>query len=129
MTIKDKKFLSDETINELDSVFFESYHENVCSVAIENFRRDGHVATILVGHTEGAASYTKVLDNELSDEAVNLSKVLKRKKITTYSFVSEGKVLKQNSKKKTDCIIVSSHNKAGDARTTIYEIQDRKKKK
>ena len=127
MTKKVKEYLSDETINELDSAFFDSYHENVCEVAIENFRRDNHVATILVGHTRGAASYTKLFDKELKDEAVNLMKVLQRKNITTYSFVSEGKVRKQNQKKKVECIIISSHNKAGDARTTIYEIVNRDK--
>ena len=127
MTKKVKEYLSDETINELDSAFFDAYHENVCEVAIENFRRDNHVATILVGHTRGAASYTKVFDKELQDEAVNLMKVLQRKNITTYSFVSEGKVRKQNQRKKVECIIISSHNKAGDARTTIYEIVNRDK--
>ena len=127
MTKKVKEYLSDETINELDSAFFDSYHENVCEVAIENFRRDNHVATILVGHTRGAASYTKLFDKELKDEAVNLMKVLQRKNITTYSFVSEGKVRKQNQRKKVECIIISSHNKAGDARTTIYEIVNRDK--
>ena len=127
MTKKVKEYLSDETINELDSAFFDAYHENVCEVAIENFRRDNHVATILVGHTRGAASYTKLFDKELKDEAVNLMKVLQRKNISTYSFVSEGKVRKQNQKKKVECIIISSHNKAGDARTTIYEIVDRDK--
>lgn len=127
MTKKVKEYLSDETINELDSAFFDAYHENVCEVAIENFRRDNHVATILVGHTRGAASYTKVFDKELQDEAVNLMKVLQRKNITTYSFVSEGKVRKQNQTKKVECIIISSHNKAGDARTTIYEIVNRDK--
>ena len=127
MTKKVKEYLSDETINELDSAFFDSYHENVCEVAIENFRRDNHVATILVGHTRGAASYTKLFDKELKDEAVNLMKVLQRKNISTYSFVSEGKVRKQNQKKKVECIIISSHNKAGDARTTIYEIVNRDK--
>ena len=127
MTKKVKEYLSDETINELDSAFFDAYHENVCEVAIENFRRDNHVATILVGHTRGAASYTKVFDKELQDEAVNLMKVLQRKNITTYSFVSEGKVRKQNQRKKGECIIISSHNKAGDARTTIYEIVNRDK--
>ena len=79
MTKKVKEYLSDETINELDSAFFDAYHENVCEVAIENFRRDNHVATILVGHTRGAASYTKLFDKELKDEAVNLMKVLQRK--------------------------------------------------
>tara|TARA_Y100000816_G_scaffold291231_1_gene281996 strand:+ start:423 stop:890 length:468 start_codon:yes stop_codon:yes gene_type:complete len=127
MTKKVKEYLSDETINELDSAFFDAYHENVCEVAIENFRRDNHVATILVGHTRGAASYTKLFDKELKDEAVNLMKVLQRKNISTYSFVSEGKVRKQNQKKKVECIIISSHNKAGDARTTIYEIVNRDK--
>ena len=127
MTKKVKEYLSDETINELDSAFFDAYHENVCEVAIENFRRDNHVATILVGHTRGAASYTKLFDKELKDEAVNLMKVLQRKNITTYSFVSEGKVRKQNQRKKVECIIISSHNKAGDARTTIYEIVNRDK--
>ena len=127
MTKKVKEYLSDETINELDSAFFDAYHENVCEVAIDNFRRDNHVATILVGHTRGAASYTKVFDKELQDEAVNLMKVLQRKNITTYSFVSEGKVRKQNQRKKVECIIISSHNKAGDARTTIYEIVNRDK--
>ena len=127
MTKKDKEYLSDITINELDSAFFDAYHENVCEVAIENFRRDNHVATILVGHTRGAASYTKLFDKELKDEAVNLMKVLQRKNISTYSFVSEGKVRKQNQKKKVECIIISSHNKAGDARTTIYEIVNRDK--
>ena len=127
MTKKVKEYLSDETINELDSAFFDAYHENVCEVAIENFRRDNHVATILVGHTRGAASYTKVFDKELQDEAVNLMKVLQRKNITTYSFVSEGKVRKQNQTKKVECIIISTHNKAGDARTTIYEIVNRDK--
>ena len=52
---------------------------------------------------------------------------LQRKNISTYSFVSEGKVRKQNQKKKVECIIISSHNKAGDARTTIYEIVNRDK--
>jgi|TARA_A100001388_G_C28720139_1_gene475915 hypothetical protein len=127
MTKKVKEYLSDETINELDSAFFDAYHENVCEVAIDNFRRDNHVATILVGHTRGAASYTKLFDKELKDEAVNLMKVLQRKNISTYSFVSEGKVRKQNQKKKVECIIISSHNKAGDARTTIYEIVNRDK--
>ena len=127
MTKKVKEYLSDETINELDSAFFDAYHENVCEVAIENFRRDNHVATILVGHTRGAASYTKLFDKELKDEAVNLMKVLQRKNISTYSFVSEGKVRKQNQRKKVECIIISSHNKAGDARTTIYEIVNRDK--
>ncbi len=127
MTKKVKEYLSDETINELDSAFFDAYHENVCEVAIDNFRRDNHVATILVGHTRGAASYTKLFDKELKDEAVNLMKVLQRKNITTYSFVSEGKVRKQNQRKKVECIIISSHNKAGDARTTIYEIVNRDK--
>tara|TARA_R100000353_G_scaffold39469_1_gene31330 strand:- start:690 stop:1157 length:468 start_codon:yes stop_codon:yes gene_type:complete len=129
MTIKDKKFLSDITINELDSAFFDAYHENVCEVAIENFRRDGHVATILVGHTRGTASFTKLFDKELKDEAVNLFKILKRKSISTYSFVSEGKVKKPKQRKKAECIIISSHNKAGDARTTIYEITNRDKLK
>ena len=100
MTKKVKEYLSDETINELDSAFFDAYHENVCEVAIDNFRRDNHVATILVGHTRGAASYTKLFDKELKDEAVNLMKVLQRKNISTYSFVSEGKVRKQNQKKR-----------------------------
>jgi len=127
MTKKVKEYLSDETINELDSAFFDAYHENVCEVAIDNFRRDNHVATILVGHTRGAASYTKLFDKELKHEAVNLMKVLQRKNISTYSFVSEGKVRKQNQKKKVECIIISSHNKAGDARTTIYEIVNRDK--
>ena len=127
MTKKVKEYLSDETINELDSAFFDAYHENVCEVAIDNFRRHNHVATILVGHTRGAASYTKLFDKELKDEAVNLMKVLQRKNISTYSFVSEGKVRKQNQKKKVECIIISSHNKAGDARTTIYEIVNRDK--
>ena len=127
MTKKVKEYLSDETINELDSAFFDAYHENVCEVAIDNFRRDNHVATILVGHTRGAASYTKLFEKELKDEAVNLMKVLQRKNISTYSFVSEGKVRKQNQKKKVECIIISSHNKAGDARTTIYEIVNRDK--
>ena len=127
MTKKVKEYLSDETINELDSAFFDAYHENVCEVAIDNFRRDNHVATILVGHTRGAASYTKLFDKELKDEAVNLMKVLQRKNISTYSFVSEGKVRKQNQKKNVECIIISSHNKAGDARTTIYEIVNRDK--
>ena len=127
MTKKVKEYLSDETINELDSAFFDAYHENVCEVAIDNFRRDNHVATILVGHTRGAASYTKLFDKELKDEAVNLMKVLQRKNISTYSFVSEGKVRKQNQKKKVECIIISSHNKAGDARTTRYEIVNREK--
>ena len=106
MTKKVKEYLSDETINELDSAFFDAYHENVCEVAIENFRRDNHVATILVGHTRGAASYTKLFDKELKDEAVNLMKVLQRKNITTYSFVSEGKVRKQNQRKKVDNCVV-----------------------
>ena len=127
MTKKVKEYLSDETINELDSAFFDAYHENVCEVAIDNFRRDNHVATILVGHTRGAASYTKLFDKELKHEAVNLMKVLQRRNISTYSFVSEGKVRKQNQKKKVECIIISSHNKAGDARTTIYEIVNRDK--
>ena len=127
MTKKVKEYLSDETINELDTAFFDAYHENVCEVAIDNFRRDNHVATILVGHTRGAASYTKLFDKELKDEAVNLMKGLQRKNISTYSFVSEGKVRKQNQKKKVECIIISSHNKAGDARTTIYEIVNRDK--
>ena len=127
MTKKVKEYLSDDSINELDSAFFDTYHENVCEVAIENFRRDNHVATILVGHTRGAASYTKLFDKELEREAVNLMKVLQNKKITTYSFVSEGKVKKNKQRKKAECIIISSHNKAGDARTTIYEIIDRDK--
>lgn len=129
MTIKDKKFLSDEVINELDSAFFDSYHENVCEVAVENFHRDGEVATILVGHTKGAASYTKVLNNELSDEAVILMQELKNKSISTYSLVSEGKVKKTKKGKKLDCFIICSHNKAGDSRTTIYEIKNREEKK
>ena len=54
-------------------------------------------------------------------------KVLQNKKITTYSFVSEGKIKKNKQRKKAECIIISSHNKAGDARTTIYEIIDRDK--
>ena len=72
MTIKDKESLSDDLINELDSQFFDSYHENVCEVAVENFRRDGQVATILVGHSQGEASFTRLLEDEFLKEAPEL---------------------------------------------------------
>ena len=129
MTIKDKKYLSDEIINELDSAFFDNYHENVCEEAIENFRRDGEITTILVGHTKGAASFTKLLNREISDEAVILMQELKNRSISTYSFISEGKVQKKKNGKKLDCFIISSHNKAGDSRTTIYQITNREERK
>ena len=129
MTIKDKESLSDDLINELDSQFFDSYHENVCEVAVENFRRDGQVATILVGHSQGEASFTRLLEDEFLKEAPELIEILKEKLGSTYSFVSEGKIRKYQRKTKLDCIMISSHNKAGDSRTTIYEIIDRDQRK
>jgi hypothetical protein len=129
MTIKDKESLSDEIIDQLDSKFFDSYHENICEVAVENFKRDGIVATILVGHQKGEATFTRLLNEELNDEAPLLMKELSEKNISTYSFVSEGKVKKYRSRTKVDCIVVSSNNRSGDSRTTIYQIVNRKDRK
>ena len=129
MTIKDKKYLSNSDIRQLDSAFFDSYHENVCKVAIENFKLDGELVTIIIGHSKGEAKRTKVIDKNLTLEAPKLMKLLDDLEITSYSFVSEGRMRLPNKQKKAPVIIVSSHNRSNDSRTTIYQITSRKNKK
>jgi len=129
MTTKDKKFLSDSEIQALDSAFFDSYHESTCKVAVENFKNDGELVTIIVGHSQGEARLTKVIKKDFSKEAPEIMNMIEDLDVTSYSFVSEGKMKDGNKKNKVPVIIISSHNKAGDSRTTIYRIVNRKTKK
>ena len=43
--------------------------------------------------------------------------------ITSYSFVSEGRMRIPNRQSKVPVIVISSHNRSDDSRTTIYRIQ------
>ena len=129
MTTKDRKYLSDSEIIELDSAFFDSYHENVCKVAVENFKLDGELVTIIIGHAKGEAKLTKVIDKNLIVEAPKIMQLLEDLEITSYSFVSEGRMRIPNRQSKVPVIVISSHNRSDDSRTTIYRIQSRKNKK
>tara|TARA_R110000803_G_scaffold3023_1_gene10382 strand:- start:705 stop:1172 length:468 start_codon:yes stop_codon:yes gene_type:complete len=129
MTIKDRKYLSNTDILELDSAFFDSYHENICKVAVENFKLDGELVTIIIGHSLGEAVLTKVIDKNLTKQALTIMKEIEDLEITSYSFISEGKMKIENKVNKVPVIIISSHNKSRDSRTTIYHIISRKNKK
>lgn len=129
MTIRDRKYLSNSAISELDSAFFDSYHENVCKVAVENFKSDGELVTIIVGHSKGEAILSKVIDKNLTVEAPKIMRLLDELEITSYSFVSEGRMLVPNRKNKVPVIVISSHNRSDDSRTTIYRIRSRKNRK
>tara|TARA_R110000803_G_scaffold50963_1_gene105599 strand:- start:1697 stop:2161 length:465 start_codon:yes stop_codon:yes gene_type:complete len=129
MTIKDRNYLSDSEIIELDSAFFDSYHENICKVAVENFRLDGKLVTIIIGHSKGEPKLTKIIDKNLTIEAPKIMDMLEDLKITSYSFVSEGTMIVPKRKTKVPVLIISSHNRSTDSRTTIYKIKSRKNKK
>ena len=56
-------------------------------------------------------------------------RLLDELEITSYSFVSEGRMIVPNRKNKVPVIVISSHNRSDDSRTTIYRIRSRKNRK